>query len=152
MAVFTPSSVIVETTKPPNSEQEHFFLSYTRSMIKDVRTMVEAYHDLESRLQAQQTFPSPVEAWKEDHEEMKQILQYGREHGEKLVEQILTSKKYSNPLTVGEGTEDEVVEFAESSWYKDSSKTAQGENWGKIAYSQLNAIKCVVRTLPNSRL
>ncbi|KAK3397284.1 hypothetical protein B0T20DRAFT_441036 [Sordaria brevicollis] len=97
----------------------------------------------------------PREIWGEDYTKMRQLLDYGRKYGEKLVEGIISpdaNKGDSDtPSKDGEKEAEDLGEpetLAVGLFDKSKKKSEETETWGRVAHAQVKALAAVVRTVP----
>ena len=85
---------------------------------------------------------------------MRQLLNYGRKYGEKLVEGIISpdGNVEDGPSTKdGEKEGEQLSEpetLAVGLFENSKKKSGETETWGRVAHAQVRALAAVVRTVP----
>lgn len=115
-------------------------------------------HQITDRDSQQHKPMVPREIWEQDYQKMRQLLDYGKKYGEKLVEGIISPSSdvgkgdHKTPSSIeGEnGGEDlgEPETLAVGLFDKSKKKSEETETWGRVAHAQVKALAAVVRTVP----
>ncbi|CCC07454.1 hypothetical protein SMACR_02459 [Sordaria macrospora] len=109
-------------------------------------------HQLADRDSQQHKPTVPREIWAQDYQKMRQLLDYGRKYGEKMVEGIISPdvKSDDSPSKDGEkeGGLSEPETLAVGLFDNSKKKSAETETWGRVAHAQVKALAAVVRTVP----
>lgn len=87
----------------------------------------------------------PVARWKQDKQEVREILEYSGRYGETLVGSVLAPEAAAaSPMNQRNAGENE--QFVKE-LFKDSGETLEGETWGRVAEDQLKKFSAIARTV-----
>ncbi|KAK0652188.1 hypothetical protein B0T16DRAFT_387495 [Cercophora newfieldiana] len=128
--------------------KENPLYQQTQHMLRLCRNILERHQTAEKESQRPGLVP-PRAAWKRDEQEMVALLQYGRQYGEKLANNLVVPGAV-NPTEVTLGTEGEGQEEVAGLFEKTREVAGVDDTWGKIAQAQMMALIGAVTTLPKS--
>lgn len=115
----------------------HDVISGSHSLLKQFKEAEERLKDYKVDL--------PSAKWKQDKQDIKDLLACGREEGERLVEKQLAPSAYPSPQPDRyKATEkDNLV----SELFKESRKVADGETWGAVAADQIKKFTSIAKSV-----
>ncbi|KAK3683795.1 hypothetical protein B0T22DRAFT_261160 [Podospora appendiculata] len=117
----------------------------TRDVIRLGRAVLKRHQQAEKALRRPE-LALPQEAWKRDEERMKQLLQYGRQYGESLLESILSPDDEHATHAPAKASMTDTESLA-LSLFDEGKKAAAAGLWGRAAHARMEALASVVRTL-----
>ena len=151
------------------SPKDHPLLAQTQHLLRLSHAVLRCHQTVDAAAsRAPLDLTSPRETWMQDEEGMRQLLAYGRVHGERAVEGWIAPRGdgESCEMTDGEdeeegGSEEERERRREAEnlarglfeWRRKGRGLGLGEgaeSWGVAARRQMGALVGVVRTLPSS--
>ncbi|KAI0900494.1 hypothetical protein F4806DRAFT_491383 [Annulohypoxylon nitens] len=126
-------------------KETHVLFQEARSAISGGHTLLKQFREADEMLKNHK-LDLPMEKWKQDGRDLKELLACGREHGEKLIESKLAPNSYPSPSPDKyKATEkDNMI----SELFKDSSKANDGDNWGTVATDQMEKFSAIAKTIP----
>ena len=150
----TLKAATLDKTKSPSGTKEMNRLFTKGQQLTKICRDILQRHQMADR-NAQQHKPTvPREIWEQDHQKMRQLLDYGRKYGEKLVEGIISPdpKGDDSPSQDGEkeGGLSEPETLAVELFEESKKKSEETETWGRVAHAQVKALAAVIRTVPSS--
>ncbi|KAK4234000.1 hypothetical protein C8A03DRAFT_19025 [Achaetomium macrosporum] len=146
---------------PSFSTKDHPLFEQTQQLIRLSRAILKC-HQTADRDSRTVDLKSPRETWKQDEEGMRKLLEYGKLHGEKVVEGWITpttsEQKHQGTDDDDDDGEDsgedkEIMTEAENlakglfEWRRKGRGLLKAEGWGVAARRQMVALAGVVRTL-----
>ncbi|KAJ4402910.1 hypothetical protein N0V85_005211 [Neurospora sp. IMI 360204] len=148
----TLKAATLDKTKNPNGIKEmNPLFTKGKQLTKICRDILQR-HQIADRDSQQHKPTVPREIWEQDHQKMRQLLDYGKKYGEKLVEGIISPdvKSDDGPSKDGEKEDDlsEPKTLAVGLFEKSKKKSGETEAWGRVAHAQVKALAAVVRTVP----
>ncbi|KAI0009312.1 hypothetical protein F4779DRAFT_640611 [Xylariaceae sp. FL0662B] len=132
---------------PPGttSKEGHVLFKETQKFISGGYALLKHFKDTEEGLKNQK-LEFPTERWKNDKQELKEILAGGRQEGEKLAEGILAPDTYtpSKPGNYMASPNEQLV----SDLFKESRKFLEQDNWGTVAVDQVKKLTALAKIIP----
>ncbi|EGO56566.1 hypothetical protein NEUTE1DRAFT_138685 [Neurospora tetrasperma FGSC 2508] len=120
-------------------------------LIKICRDILQR-HQIAVRDSQQDKPTVPREIWEQDHQKMRQLLDYGKDYGQKLVEGIISPDVKGDDSPTQEKEKEaglsETETLAIGLFDGSKKKSEETERWGRIAYAQARALAAVVKTVP----
>ncbi|KAI1388294.1 uncharacterized protein F4822DRAFT_402415 [Hypoxylon trugodes] len=126
-------------------KENHVLFNDAQSIISGGYALLNQFREADERLKKHK-IEFPTAKWKQDTQDMKELLACGRKHGVKLVEEKLDPKAYPSPEpdTYKAGEKDDLV----SELFKNSRKISLDDNWGDVAAEQMRKITDLIKTVP----
>ncbi len=152
------------------SPKDHPLFAQTQHLLRLSHAVLRCHQTVDTA--ASRTPPdlaSPRETWRQDEEGMRQLLAYGRVHGERAVEGWIAPQdsgeeqhEVTDEEEEGDQSEEERERRREAEnlarglfeWRRKGRGLGLGESeesWGVAARRQMGALVGVVRTLPSSK-
>ncbi|KAI1431738.1 hypothetical protein GGR50DRAFT_677918 [Xylaria sp. CBS 124048] len=122
-------------------KEDHPLFQQARTNTEDYRSLIERFELMEEQLKGNK-LDVPVARWKQDKQEIKELLVCGGRYGETMVGSALA------PGSAGVGQLDASEEnrFARE-LFRDCQETLDGETWGDVAESQLKQFSFMAKTM-----
>ncbi|KAI0381517.1 hypothetical protein F5Y04DRAFT_288408 [Hypomontagnella monticulosa] len=121
----------------------HVLLKEADAVIAMGHQLIQNFKEMDEQLKDHK-LELPTAKWKQDKQDMRELLACGREYGEKLVEDKLTPDAYPSRQS-DNYKEDEKGSIA-SELFKDSRKPEE-DNWGTVAADQLKGFVAIAKTV-----
>lgn len=128
------------------SKEGHVLFKDAQDIISGSRSLLRQFRDADKQLK-EHKLDLPTEKWKQDKQDIKDLLACGREYGEKLVESKLAPNTYPSPQhDIYSANEKENMGATEL--FKDSRKAPpDGDTWGTVAADQVKKLTAVAKTI-----
>ncbi|KAK0706459.1 hypothetical protein B0T26DRAFT_726653 [Lasiosphaeria miniovina] len=140
----------LKTAAGNSNMKDNPLFQQTKQIIHLSRAILKLYQIADKESQ-QPKLTVPREAWRQDQKKMDRLLYYGKQHGERLAENIISpAEEHSNGRIPAQADMSETEDIA-MSLFDNTTKEAGEGTWGRTAHAQLKALMSVVRTLPLSR-
>ncbi|KAK3371293.1 hypothetical protein B0T24DRAFT_628472 [Lasiosphaeria ovina] len=140
----------LKTAAGNSNMKDNPLFQQTKQIIHLSRAILKLYQIVDKESQ-QPKLTVPREAWRQDQKKMDQLLNYGKQHGERLAESIISpAEEHSNDRILAQADMSEAEDIA-MGLFGNTRKEAGEGTWGRTAHAQLKALMSVVRTLPLSR-
>ncbi|KAK3901136.1 6d24efdd-47e8-48fc-a4f6-c9a3cf6d6fdb [Staphylotrichum tortipilum] len=155
----------LRTTTPgtgtaPASAKDNPLFKQTQQLLRLSRAILACHQTAERAARPPPDLASPRETWKRDEEGMRELLEWGRIHGERAVERWITpgerwGEMGQEDADQGEGERErekrsEAENLARGLFEWRRVMEGAGESWGVVARKQMVALAGVVRTLPET--
>ncbi|KAK1776716.1 hypothetical protein QBC45DRAFT_380636 [Copromyces sp. CBS 386.78] len=140
-----------DKSKNPNGIKEMNPLFTKGEQLTKICCDILQRHQLADRDSQQHNPTAPREIWGQDYQKMRQLLDYGRKYGEKLVEGIISPDVESDDSPSKDGEKEGGLSEPETlavGLFDNSKKSGETETWGRVAHAQVKALAAVVRTAP----
>ncbi|KAI1139560.1 hypothetical protein F5Y05DRAFT_411748 [Hypoxylon sp. FL0543] len=127
------------------TKEGHILFKEAQSVISGGFSLLKQFKETDAQLK---TFKLelPTSKWKQDKQDIKELLACGREVGEKLVEEKLAPKAYPSPQPDRYKANEKENIAAEL--FKESRKPTNGDYWGAVAADQVKRIAAIAKTVP----
>ncbi|KAI0843345.1 hypothetical protein F5Y06DRAFT_302593 [Hypoxylon sp. FL0890] len=127
------------------SKESHVLFKEAQAVMSGGYSLLKQFKETDEQLK---TFKLefPTAKWKQDKQDIKELLACGREVGEKLVEEKLAPKGYPSPQPDRYKVNEKEGVAAEL--FKDSRKGSDGDNWGAVAADQVKRFAAIAKTVP----
>ena len=103
--------------------------------------MIRDFKEMDERLQ-QHKPEFPLSVWKQDKADTKELLTFGRERGEEIVERLLLPNDYLTPKADKYSAGDARLQL-----FEEANRALEGRTWGIIATEQAVQLSTIVRKL-----
>ena len=103
--------------------------------------MIREFKEMDERLQKHKP-EFPLTAWKQDKADTKELLTFGRERGEEIIESLLLPSSYLTPKNDKHATVDARLEL-----FGEANQALGGKTWGVTATEQAAQLTSIVRKL-----
>lgn len=120
----------------------HVLFQDVQSLLSQSSTMLREFKETDERLKNYKLEP-PVDRWKQDKRQMKDLLASGRQSAEEIVERLLIPNSYPTTKADKQG----VTDTQDLKLFEESHKALKGENWGNTAAEQAAQIAAIVKRL-----
>ncbi|KAI1084406.1 hypothetical protein F5B20DRAFT_593477 [Whalleya microplaca] len=126
-------------------KEGHVLFTEAQRFVTGSRSLLKHFKDIEEGLKNQK-LDLPTETWKNDKQELKEILAGGRQEGEKLIEGILAPNTYPSPKSAKYKASPN--EELASGLFKESRRFLDEDNWGTVAVDQVKKLTALAKTVP----
>lgn len=109
----------------------------------DHRSLLKQFKLVEEQLSANK-LELPIARWKQDKQEITEILDCSGKYGEALVGNVLAPEAAGGPM-ISQRNAGESERFVKE-LFKDSGDTLDGETWGRVAEDQLKQFSAMAKT------
>ncbi|KAI1354327.1 hypothetical protein F5Y01DRAFT_311891 [Xylaria sp. FL0043] len=126
-------------------KEDHPLFQKAQAQRDDFNSLLKQLEIMEQRLNSDK-LQLPLATWKQDKQDMKELLAYGGRYGEILLGGALAPELAASPEIDLPGTSEKdqlVKEF-----FKEGRKVLDGETWGHVAEDQLKQLSAIARALP----
>ncbi|KAI1780464.1 hypothetical protein F4818DRAFT_6147 [Hypoxylon cercidicola] len=132
---------------PPgvSSKEGHVLFKDAQAIISGSYSLLERFREADKQLKDHKV-EFPTAKWKQDKQDIKDLLASGREYGEKLVENRLAPNTHPRPRHDKYSANEKENMAAEL--FKDSRKAPDGDNWGTVAADQVKRLTAIAKTIP----
>ncbi|KAI0472478.1 hypothetical protein F4859DRAFT_107009 [Xylaria cf. heliscus] len=115
-------------------KEDHPLFKQAQVHTESYQSLVKQLKFVEEQLKTDR-LELPAARWKQDNQEIREVLTCSSRHGETLLGSVLVPDSATNPAIDQQNTveKDKFVEDL----FKESQKLLQGETWGQIAEEQL---------------
>ncbi|OTB12972.1 hypothetical protein K445DRAFT_25098 [Daldinia sp. EC12] len=128
------------------SKENHILFQDAQAVISESYALLKKFEETDEQLKNYR-FELPTAKWKQDKQDMKDLLSCGREYGEKLVEDKLAPKAHI--LQQPHRYKSKEKEAAASEFFKKSSKMRDEEDtWGTVAAEQVKRFTAIAKSVP----
>ncbi|KAI1855323.1 hypothetical protein JX266_000188 [Neoarthrinium moseri] len=122
-------------------------LRQAQGIVAGCRLLIQSYKDTDEDLKTQK-IELPTATWSKDKQDIKELLNCGREHGERIIEGLLAPHTYS----ASEGHEKlGGHEQAAAELFAESRKKIGEDCWGSVAFEQIEGFKGLTETMAPRR-
>ncbi|KAI1106747.1 hypothetical protein F4804DRAFT_329942 [Jackrogersella minutella] len=128
-----------------SSKEGHILFKETQAAISGGRLLLTRFKEADEQLKNFK-LELPTAQWKQDNQDMKELLACGREYGEKLIEEKLAPTSYPSPLADRYKANEK--EKMASDLFKDSRKKTDEGDWGMVAADQVEKFTALAKTIP----
>ncbi|KAI1655765.1 hypothetical protein F4813DRAFT_391340 [Daldinia decipiens] len=137
---YGPNGKARNTTK-----ENHILFQDAQSVISGSYTLLRKFKETDEQLKNYK-FEFPTAKWKQDKQDMKDLLSCGREYGEKLAEDKLIPEAHiSHQLDRYKGNERESMA---SDLFKESRMALDEDTWGTVAAEQVKKFTAIAKSVP----
>ncbi|KAI8963348.1 hypothetical protein F5Y11DRAFT_319514 [Daldinia sp. FL1419] len=127
------------------SKESHILFQDAHAIISESYALLDKFRETDKQLKNYK-FELPGAKWKQDKQDMKDLLACGREYGEKLVEERLSPEAHVTQQFVRyKGNEKENVA---SELFKESRKGSERDTWGAVAAAQVKGYTAIAKSVP----
>jgi hypothetical protein len=129
-------------------KEDHPLFRLYQANREDHRQLLEQFELVEGQLDANK-LELPITRWRQDKEEITQVLGCGRKYGETLVGSVLAPRSTMPPSLdrLGKDEPDRVIRGL----FKGSRELLDGETWGQVAEDQLKQFSALARTVQSGK-
>ncbi|KAI2632375.1 hypothetical protein GGR54DRAFT_583224 [Hypoxylon sp. NC1633] len=126
-------------------KEGHVLFKEAQSIITGSQSLLQQFKETDEELKKHKV-EFPTAKWKQDKQDMKDLLACGREYGEKLVDDRLAP----SPLQPHQPNNHKASEKENLASYlfEDSRKELGGDTWGAVAAEQFERVATIVKTVP----
>ncbi|KAI0602273.1 hypothetical protein F4775DRAFT_231550 [Biscogniauxia sp. FL1348] len=148
-------STTVDVCTPPGSgkasnatrkKEDHILYETTRDALSKSASLLQQFTETDEKLQKHKV-DFPTARWKQDKQDIKELLDLGRQHGEQLVEALLVPNMHSYLKL--EQTQLSDNEKLASDLFEDSHNALKGDTWGTVAADQVRQFKTLAKMVPS---
>ncbi|KAI0142410.1 hypothetical protein F4776DRAFT_676294 [Hypoxylon sp. NC0597] len=126
-------------------KESHVLFKDAQAVMSGGYSLLKQFKETEERLKDYK-IELPTVKWKQDKQDIKELLACGREVGEKLVEEKLAPKSY--PFPQPDRYKSSEKENIAAELFKDSRKAPDGGHWGAVAADQVKKFAAIAKTIP----
>ncbi|KAI0974919.1 hypothetical protein F4678DRAFT_421247 [Xylaria arbuscula] len=127
-------------------KEDHPLFQKAQADSDSFKSVLKQLKMMEERLQSDK-LELPTTTWKQDGQDMKELLAYGGRYGETLLGGVLAPELEANPEINLTGTSEKDQRVKEL--FKNDRKILEEETWGHLAEDQLKQLSAIARTLPS---
>lgn len=126
-------------------KEDHPLFQKYQAQRNDINSLLKQLETIEEHLQSDK-LELPVATWKQDKQDIKELLAYGGKYGEALLGDALAPELVASPDIdqPGAGEKHQLVKEL----FKDGRKVLDEETWGHVAEDQLKQLSAIARSLP----
>ncbi|KAI0426063.1 hypothetical protein F5Y09DRAFT_351635 [Xylaria sp. FL1042] len=126
-------------------KEDHPLFQKAQAQREDFNSLLKHFETMEEQLKSDK-LELPVATWKQDKQDMKELLAYGGRYGEALLGGALAPELAASPEIDLPGTseKDQLVKEL----FKDGRNVLDEETWGHLAEDQLEQLSAIARRLP----
>ncbi|KAF3070959.1 hypothetical protein GL218_00774 [Daldinia childiae] len=127
------------------TKEGHILFQDAKSIISGSYELLIKFKETDEQLKSYK-FELPIAKWKQDKQDMKDLLSCGREYGEKLVEDKLTPEAHIShqPDRYKENERESMA----SDLFKESRMALDGDTWGTVAAEQVKKFTAIAKSVP----
>lgn len=129
-------------------KESHVLFTEAQDIISRSYALLKTFEETDERLKDYK-LGLPTAKWKQDKEDMRELLACGREYGERLVEEKLAPGAYLSRQQDRPKANEKDIMISEL--FKDSRKPEE-DNWGTVAADQLKKFTAIAKTVPPKAL
>lgn len=151
--LYSDASLLPEVSREPKdktsgiNKEGHVLFKDAQAVISGSHSLLRQFREADKQLKDHK-LELPTAKWKQDKQDIKDLLACGREYGEKLVESRLAPNTYPSPQH-DRYSANEKENMAAAELFKDSRKTPpDGDNWGIVAADQVKRLTAIAKTVP----
>ncbi|KAI2778901.1 hypothetical protein F4815DRAFT_476216 [Daldinia loculata] len=127
------------------TKESHILFQDAQSIISGSYKLLRKFKETDEQLKSYK-FELPTAKWKQDKQDMKDLLSCGREYGEKLVEDKLAPEAHiSRQHDRSKANERESMA---SDLFKESRMALDGDTWGTVAAEQVKKFTAIAKSVP----
>ncbi|OTA94035.1 hypothetical protein M434DRAFT_384818 [Hypoxylon sp. CO27-5] len=126
-------------------KESHVLFKDAQAIISGGYSLLKQFMETEERLKDYK-IGLPTVKWKQDKQDIKELLACGREVGEKLIEEKLAPKSYPSPKP--DRYKSSEKENIAAELFKNSHKASDGSHWGVVAADQVKKFAAIAKTIP----
>ncbi|KAI1497033.1 hypothetical protein F5X99DRAFT_413496 [Biscogniauxia marginata] len=126
-------------------KEGHVLYKETQDILSKSTSLLKQFTEMEEKMKKHKV-DFPTARWKQDKQDIKELLDLGRQHGEQLAESLLVPNIY--PSTKPDQSQQSDNEKLASDLFKDSRKALEGDTWGTVAAEQVKRFKALAKTVP----
>ncbi|KAI1639403.1 hypothetical protein F4809DRAFT_596045 [Biscogniauxia mediterranea] len=147
-------STTVDACAPPGlrkgsaatgKKEGHVLYETAQDILSKSASLLKQFTETDEKVQ-QHKVDFPTARWKQDKQDIKELLELGRQHGEQLVEDLLVPNMHSS--LKHDQTQLSDNEKLASDLFKDSHKALKGDTWGTVAADQVRQFKTLAKMVP----
>ncbi|KAI0850203.1 hypothetical protein F5Y00DRAFT_268650 [Daldinia vernicosa] len=127
------------------TKEGHILFQDARSIISGSYALLRKFKETDEQLKSYK-LELPTAKWKQDKQDMKDLLSCGREYGEKLVEDKLRPEAHI--LGQPDRYKDNEKESMASDLFKESRMALDGDTWGTVAAEQVKKFTAIAKSVP----
>ncbi|KAI5926096.1 hypothetical protein F4810DRAFT_708174 [Camillea tinctor] len=142
-ACITPDSQKSGATA--SKKERHILYKKSQDILSKSASLLKQFTETDEKVQKQK-MDFPIARWKQDKQDIKELLELGRQHGEKLAEDLLVPNMHPS-LKLDRGQLSDKEKLA-SDLFKDSQGALKGDTWGTVAADQVRQFKALAKTIP----
>ncbi|KAG4219409.1 hypothetical protein PC116_g32111 [Phytophthora cactorum] len=128
------------------SKENHILFQDAQAIISESYALLKKFEETDEQLKNYK-FELPTAKWKQDKQDMKDLLSCGREYGERLIEGKLVP--IAQIPQQPHGYKSKEKEAAASEFFKKSSKMRdEDDTWGTAAAAQVKRFTAIAKLVP----
>ncbi|KAI1807703.1 hypothetical protein F4811DRAFT_549468 [Daldinia bambusicola] len=128
------------------SKEDHILFQDAQVVISGSHALLKKFKETDEQLKNYK-FELPSAKWKQDKQDIKDLLSCGREYGEKLVEDKLAPAPQMFQKTDGYKANGKEA-MASKLFKKGSSKARDDDTWGTVAAEQVKRFTTIAKSVP----
>ncbi|KAI0131300.1 hypothetical protein F4814DRAFT_445438 [Daldinia grandis] len=130
---------------PGTTKEGHILFQDAQSIISESYALLRKFNETDEQLKSYK-FELPTAKWRQDKQDMKDLLSCGREYGEKLVEDKLIPRAHiPHQADRREVNEKESMAL---DLFKESRMALDGDTWGIVAAEQVKKFTAIAKSVP----